>query len=748
MSTLKFLLPAGCFGAAVAATASLGELSTQPPATRTASVFAAGLQSPDGLARHPVSGEIFVSEETSGRISAWRNGRWEVVIADHSFVVEEDMPAWAVTSSRPLASWLVPRLRSPEGISFTAEGHLLVAEDSPNGRILEFRPDEQGRFPQARVIPVPWAQPGYAWEQVIAARDGRIFLSGASAEAGPGVFFGTVLMRDPAGEWWVVDYGPFASFTGLALSADEDVLVTAEEVGGAVSWWDTRRQEEIGHTEDVLPRVESVVVLSDGTILAAQESTTPMGAALAAGTEQSGRIVRIFPDSGAVEEIAAKAGPLESLLFDPSGGGRLLATEDGAGRVLEWAADWTWLPHDALTRAVHTREVRRGRGPKQWPEFLKGFVAELGIQPVEEDARLPMPLAPAPGAEAALRPMTLNQFAEKVPFVAGKVTVERPVGPVGKDPVEEVCFVLFYPNHSVRSPERSSPSLSLFAARHRSGRVERSRELTGYQAHRFTAGSTAALAAESSPAQVFLPLATGNVQPERDGTRVALSFLGADIVDDYLLALTVGDRDAGHLTLRGRKGVQEQYDITFVERDDEGRLRRNLVVAGMERFTAHNFGWYKLGGAMSPTLLTLSPTEVPFETRRTRDLAERIRQQHRERQLALGESLDDLPSLTRAAPKPVRVYTPELVIASAPGSSSPAPAAANRSKAPTPPGEVPPLRARQPDGEERVEPKPGQMRAEEPAPGQQRATTTAPPKPETLILSRAAEAWRRQHADN
>ena len=109
-------------------------------------------------------------------------------------------------------------IAATEGIAFNEKGHLFVTEDVAHGRLLEFVPNEDGLRLKAHAIPIPWLQMPYSWESVTIAKDGRLFLAGSTTENGPGIFYGTVLMRDPGGEWWIVDYGPFASFSSLALS--------------------------------------------------------------------------------------------------------------------------------------------------------------------------------------------------------------------------------------------------------------------------------------------------------------------------------------------------------------------------------------------------------------------------------------------------------------------------------------------------------------------------------------------------
>lgn len=738
-ASFAFLFASGA--AAHAATPAPGT-SPVPPEPRT---LAAGLVAPDGLAFHPVTRELHVAEEQTGQISVLRDGKPEPVVTA-GFEVIDDLPAWALTPDRPLSYWTQSTLRSPEGLCFSADGKLYVTEDAPNGRVLEFTADDQGRYRTARAVPIPWSQNGYAWESVVVARDGRLFVSGSAAEGGPGVFYGVVLMRDPAGEWWVVDYGPFASFTGLALAANDEVLVVGEEVGGSVSWWDTIRHEEIGFTAEVLPRVESVAVLADGTMLALQESTTPVGAALAAaaaGKPAAGtsRIVRIHPETAAVTEVARGFSSLEGLALNPATGA-IVVSEEGTGRVLELPEIPVAGEANLMARAQHAREVTEGRGPKKWPAFLKDFFLSLGVNPVDEDGQTLGAGAQPVAGDDRKASLTLEQFAEKVPFVAGKVKVTRAIGPTGADPLDEVSFVLFYPNRTVKNPAVNTPSLSLFSARHRSGRVVRTRELAGFAGTNLRAGEPSG-PRPSTPGSLYLPLASGNVNTQHGATRLSLSFLGVDVLDDYLVALNVGQKENGHLTLNLRKGGKEQYDVSFLEKDENGEVIRNLVVAGLEKAGSRNFGWYKLGGSAAPTLLTLQPGEMPFETRRTADLVRMIQSRQQDWQLAMGLEPETDGLELSGKPTPVASpdsYAPQLVraeaaprpavAAGAPPAVKPAAPSTDRADA-----RAAEQRADLPSGEQRAETVPDERQAKAPAkPADHRAE-------ETIILSRALRAW-------
>lgn len=358
-----------------------------------ATIYAADLKSPDGLAFHPISGELYVVEETGMDVKIVREGRVQAGLKK-GWTVLPDIPKWAIKAEKTLDFWLLNRLRSPEGIAFSKQGHMFITEDVPDGRLLEFIPNEQGEYDTARALPIPWLEKQYEWESVIVARDGRIFLAGSSSSYGPGLFFGSVLMRDVEEVWWAVDYSPFASFSSLALSRDQDILVVGEEFPGAVTWWDTDRQKDIAGIEKKVPNVEGLCVMPDGGILIVQESNHRekkkdlMESSLPASRNTSGgRLLRLNPESRDMQVLAEGFGTLESVAISPETG-YIYVTEDSSGQVIEMRPTQNLLANEyLLKRSMQEFEIMHGYAPKGWPGFLKPFMSDLGIQtrdPLEE----------------------------------------------------------------------------------------------------------------------------------------------------------------------------------------------------------------------------------------------------------------------------------------------------------------------------------------------------------------------------
>ncbi|MCB0034024.1 MAG: hypothetical protein KDE51_08400, partial [Anaerolineales bacterium] len=79
----------------------------------TATIFAEGLSSPDGLAFDPISGQLTVAEESAGEVS--------------------QIP---VGGGTPVT--LMSGLTAPEGIAYDGMGNLYVVEDTLNGRLVKY----------------------------------------------------------------------------------------------------------------------------------------------------------------------------------------------------------------------------------------------------------------------------------------------------------------------------------------------------------------------------------------------------------------------------------------------------------------------------------------------------------------------------------------------------------------------------------------------------------------------------------
>ena len=721
-----------------------------------ATVVVDGLSTPEAIALHPTSGEVYVVEKAPGRVTRVRAGKAETV-AQKGFAIIDDLPPWALSTKYPLPYWMNAALRNPEGLAFASDGRMYVTEDVPGGRLFEFQPEPDGSYQQARVIPIPWMEASYSWDAVCVGTDGRLFLAGSTTEMGPGMYYGAILMRDPGGDWWMVDYGPFAKFSSVALSADGQVLMTSEQVSGQVNWWDVARHSELGGTMEQLPNLQGVATLPDGSILAVQESGLKMSDKLKGHDPRAlpGRIVRIDPLMETVSPVIDGFSSPKSILATPDGT-RILIAESATGSILELRPRTPM--HGAgklMDLAIDARYIHEGRAPKRWPGFLKTFMSEVGVKAVDED----------PGAleaEVEMRAdsgrrggeFTLEEFADRIPLVAGRITLEETVPGTSDDPLKEIRFIFLYPNQMIRTADSVTPNMCLFTATHASGRQEKTRVLDGLIESLTRLGGQGA-GATGHGARLFIPMASCNAQSFRRGTQLTLAFMGIDMLDDYYLTVADGRSTSGTLVRQKmRNGGAEHYKVSFVETDAEGNRENNLVIAGLSRNYSEEFGWYKIGRSPTPKLLGMrSVRDAPFVTRRTKELIRLYEQNELNWRLAQGGEepfpVTDLASATTPSTGRPGTFVPATVR----NGEYVAPVARQDRRRPAAEASGETLRATAPQDERRAErpveereaTKPAdERRADKPADGGTAKTDAEKPL-EDMVFSKAVEAWQKQN---
>jgi len=556
----------------------------------SASVYADGLSEPVGLAVHPLTSEIYVAEKAAGRISVLREGHQVVAVSD-GWEVQNDLPAWAVTSDKPLRYWLHNRLREPAGISFSSDGHLFVTEQVADGRLLEFMPDDSGALTKARAIPIPWLYKEFAWESVAVAADGRLFLTGSAAESGPGLFFGVALMRDVRGDWWVIDYGPFAGFCSVGLSREQDILVVGEQVTGTVTWWDTLRHRAIGTVTKSFPDLQCAAVLPDGALAVSEPPTVASDDSSEAPKPSfDGRIYRVNPQSGEADAVVKGLDQVEGMLVDRNSG-IIYATEKNTGQVLALKPRFKERADEyLLENTVRISEIAAGLPPKRWPPFLRGFFKDLGINPRDEIVR-----QGEQGHELGQpNSYTLVEVGKSIPLIAGQVRTQPGFLQQEEDPITDIDFIVLFPNHSFRSAYNSAPGLSFFSARHSSGKINRTYSVENLKAVRFSTLDGWKLVSDNG--SIYLPTTACTVRPTETGMDITLAFISMTGDEDYYLQLHCGESNTGQLVVDNRNGSRTQYGVDFTEEVQDGAAYNSIVVAGFSNNEdGKTPGWLNIG---------------------------------------------------------------------------------------------------------------------------------------------------------
>ena len=550
-------------------------------------VLAEGLQEPQGVALDSATGDIYVSEQGSGKILVLRNGKPESALAS-GWVVSNELPRWAISDQTPLETWMAPALQKPGALSFSSNGTLFVSEQIPNGRILEFYPNGQGQFGVAKGIPVPWLDQEFQWRDVFADRGGRLYIAGADEVGSEFMKFGSALMREKNGDWWVIDFGPFADFSTFAISERQDVMVLGDRNKGSLSWWEVDRHIMLGGSPESTGRagLSSLAIYPDGSFLLG-EQTAP-GAAV---------LKRMDPFTGQQTTLAEGLKSVGDIEMDRKNG-RYLVTDPAGGRLLEYTPNPPTRFNEAAMRQI-VRSVEGMMGlPTEAPAFLNTFFERL--QSAAKDI--------LPDETTHAVQFNLSDIAGKMPIVAGRIRATVEVEGAEEDPIEQLEFFLLFPSKVVMTETAVSPSMSFFSARRKSGKVEQTKPVFQGDVGVYRLSGTNIAKVASAAGGVHVPVVVCGMEQADGGVYVNLSFLGSGVYGDYYLTLFQGPREQkAKLIVKSVSSASGSvaYDASFLDEATiegmDGKITKeqlsNLLISGFGSSQAANrsVGWLRLG---------------------------------------------------------------------------------------------------------------------------------------------------------
>ncbi len=599
-------LPARWMAAAALAWACAAQAPAQTLSMRT---LADGLREPWGATINPANGDVYVSEKGAGRILVIKNGKAESALAE-GWTVSNALPRWAISAQIPLEKWMEPVLHDPGPISFSSNGTLFVSEQIPNGRILEFIPDEQGRFSVAKGVPVPWLDQEFQWRDLFADPGGRLYVVGADEVGSDFMKFGSALMREPDGNWWVIDFGPFADFGTFVISERQDVMLLGDRNKGNLSWWETDRHMMLGGAPEASGRskLASLALWPDGTFI--------LGTSDAAGKAS---LRRMEPFTGQQKTLTEDFKSIGDIAMDRPNA-RYVVTDPEAGRVVECTPNPTVKFNESVMRQI----VRSAEGmigmPSEAPAFLNNFFDRL-----QDAAKEILP----DDATHAVQ-FNLSDIAGKMPIVAGRVRATVEVEGAEEDPIQEVEFFLLFPSKVVMTETAVSPSLSFFSAKRKSGKVEQTKPIFQGDVGVYRLSGTNISKIASAPGGLHVPVVVCGLEQVEGGVYVNLSFLGAGIYGDYYLTLFQGPREQkAKLVVKstGSDSGTVTYDASFmedatIEGMDGGSITKeqfsNLLISGFGGGGGganRSVGWLKLG--QFPAQMTVAFGDVTGEEKLT-----------------------------------------------------------------------------------------------------------------------------------
>jgi hypothetical protein len=501
------------------------------------SVLAENLVSPDGVAIHPRTGEVYVSEDDAWAISRVRDGQVERVI-------DRDTPVFAGESAARVRAGA---LQFPEGIAFAPNGDLYVAEDIPGGRLLCFPMDNSGAYAEGESVPLPGDWADFAWEGLDVSATGEILLAGADLEAvaasgSMGVFTGVILYRDVDGVWWIPHRRFFASYSSATFSKSGRQILYTCEVTGQIGWVELRRTSKFsGHSDLVARSPEGLAVLPDGTLLIAEEQ---------------GSIVHLDPASDRYQRICTDMESIESVLWDPLRE-QILITEDGTGRLLACTPDTLFDPSlDRLAYATYYPAFSEQHVPDVCPDYLTKILA-LGGLDFETPGRAPL---------------SFREFVSRMPLIAADVkTVLMGAAQAVADPVERIQFVIFEPNRMGMPTEgESGQAFALFAVQMRSGEIVHTTSLSAMAS---TARAPDPRVTPRGMVQLTVPMpAAVSIS---DAGVAAVQFTGLGRTADFSLVLNPHNPADSYMVVFQPDGSRDHYRLEA----EEAMARRQWVIA-------------------------------------------------------------------------------------------------------------------------------------------------------------------------
>lgn len=592
----------------------------------SAEVIASGLRGPAGLATDPSTKQLYVAEREGNCISAIRDRKAVPVLVDQ-FTISDFIDVWALSKERTVAFWTQPVFRKPTGISFDSKGYLYVAESGKGGRVLQFEPLRDGQG-LAHAVATPWVETTYGFTSIAADGQGRLFLTTQDADGRFILANGSVCMREKDNNWMMVDFGPFAEFSNVAITPSGDIMAVGEYRTAGVSWYDTERQMEIG-TIDNVKGIRHLAIMPDGTTLGSLIRE-----------DGSWSVVEIDPIDKNILEWVGGLTEIGGLFADP-GSGEVFVSLSAEGKIMRIRR----LNESAQARENKLKllnlsfELDKALPPKEWPEFFRKFIEKLGVvQAVDKQGQGPMA---AKGGGTTPVPMTMKDFALAVPVVAGKVkaTLVSP-SELEKDPIEEISFVLFYPNQSMVTKQTIAPSISLLKVKHRSGRVVQTR----FMPNRAGQPLTEDMPWNDMP-EILVSFPSGYFAKDTGLSEeglIRVYFLGMGLGPDYWIDVNRLHQNKSRMVVEKIEGTKIEYTLEpYSESLQAGG--KSILVAGIKTVEQ---GWFKIG--VVPILWNIiNEEERPFNFKHGIKLPE-----FKNADVMTEPTIADVPVPTLAAQKP------------------------------------------------------------------------------------------------
>ena len=548
-------------------------MRTEPsPETYSAEVVATGLHQPRAMTQDR-EGVLLVSETGLRQISRIVQ-RTAYPFLTKNFSVSRNVHVRAERPDLDSEHWIENDLRAPSDLDIDADGRLLVTESEAGGRLLQFEPFTDN-LAFAHVVATPWMDLNRGMMQIESSPDGYLVLSSQRKDV-PGMPFGDVTVRRPDGEWLLIDHGPFASFSSLSLDPETGVLLICEETEGSLTWYDLQRQMEISHKNN-LRGIRHAVITAGGETLAAVERS-----------DGSWSIIEVDPNRRMIFECRNGLTKIGGLFAHPTEN-EIYASLEDEGKIMRirQLQDGILLGDGDIRTLQKNFELTHYLAPKKWPAFFKAFVEKLGVVNPVDDQFLQYV---GDGGAKDGKPMTVKQFSDSVPLIAAKMKATLLSNPeLEKDPLDEMSFVIFYPNRSMVTKTTVAPSISLFKGTTRKGRIHRTRFLPNADGQ-----PVSDLMSWSELPEVLVSFPSGyyaRPTAQEDPNVLRVYFLGVGLGSDYWITIRRDDLSASRMIVEKTDGTKLEYQLEPFQ-DDASEENATLIVAGLKKIESQ---WLQIG---------------------------------------------------------------------------------------------------------------------------------------------------------
>ncbi len=474
------------------------------------------LNSPDGIAFDYERGHLFVSEEDSSRIVVW-NGHHQRTSVTRSTIVTDRKKAL-----------LRSGLQFPEAIAFHPRMGLLVAEDRPDGRLIQFELNDTGVAMKGYEIPIPSVLKKFAWEGLDVNEDGDILLAGSDLEGSarksvPGFYQGVILLRKADAEWWMIHQKPFYSFSSVAFSPDGKKAAYCCEMTGEVGWLDLEKKYVSGGVAPyAADEPEGVCFLPDGSVAVAEEK---------------GLVHRIDPARNEASLLYSHRGRIETVLWHEREK-RLYVTDDQHGELISVSFNRVFSPgDDRMKGAVMASFFGTRYIPDECPAFMKPVLMEQGLLD-----------------SASQSTSAWSKVVRELPVIGFDAETHYDVESVSQDPVTRIAAVIMPNTRGMFSGRSLQWNTPYFRIERQSGTVRTIREQGLTRIRDLQKGG-------DHPVKLYSPVVS--TMPEEGETSVEL--YGVDSEPNYLFRLNPRNSPPGLLTVIHPDGELEEYTLHFPE---------------------------------------------------------------------------------------------------------------------------------------------------------------------------------------